>query len=298
MNQTVEQYLRIYCNYQQDDWSQHLSLAEFSYNNAQQASIGCSPFYANYGYNPQFNVDLRKFAKYPVQAAKEMAERLKHLHEDLSELIKSAQNQQAKYYDAKHKRVEFNVGDKVWLLSQNIRTQRPSKKLDWKRLGPYPILERIGTQAYRLQLPSPMKIHPVFHVSLLDRYIESDIPTRTQPPPPSVLVDNQVEFEVEEVLDSKIMQKRLFYLVKWKGYPVSDNSWEPASHLSNTRDLVDSFHAKYPNKPLAPLPPSSSKNVKRKSRSKGKVNFVGSSTIFYSSELSQASLEVKSSICI
>ena len=113
MNQTVEQYLRIYCNYQQDDWSQHLSLAEFSYNNAQHASIGCSPFYANYGYNAQFNVDLRKFANYPVQAAKDMAERLKHLHEDLSELIKSAQNQQAKYYDAKHKRVEFNVGDKV-----------------------------------------------------------------------------------------------------------------------------------------------------------------------------------------
>ena len=195
-----------------------------------------------------------------------MAERLKHLHENLSELIKSVQNQQAKYYDAKHKRVEFNVGDKVWLLSQNIRTQRPSKKLDWKRLGPYPILERIGTQAYRLQLPSSMKIHPVFHVSLLDRYVESDIPTRVQPPPQPVIVENEAEFEVEEVLDSKIMHKRLFYLVKWKGYPLSDNSWEPASHLANAKDLVDSFHAKYPNKASAPLPPSSS-NVKKKKQS-------------------------------
>ena len=78
---------------------------------------------------------------YPVQASKDIAERLKHLHEDLSELIKSAQNQQAKYYDAKHKCVELNVGDKVWLLSQNIHTKRPSKKLDWKRIGPFPILE-------------------------------------------------------------------------------------------------------------------------------------------------------------
>jgi len=296
MNQTVEQYLRIYCNYQQDDWSQHLSLAEFSYNNAQHASIGCSPFYANYGYNAQFNVDLRKFAKYPVQAAKDMAEQLKHLHEDLSELIKSAQNQQAKYYDTKHKRVEFSVGDKVWLLSRNIHMQRPSKKLDWKRLGPYPILERIGTQAYRLQLPLSMKIHPVFHVSLLDRYTESDIPTRIQLPPQPVIVDNQVEFEAEDVLDSKIMRKQLFYLVKWKGYPVSDNSWEPASHLSNARDLVDSFHAKYPNKPSAPSTPSPPpNNVKKKSRSKRKVNFVGVSTIFYFPEFPSASLEVKSS---
>jgi hypothetical protein len=114
-----------------------------------------------------------------------------------------------------------------------------------------------------------MKIHPVFHVSLLDRYIESDIPTRVQPPPPSVVIDNQVEFEVEEVLDSKFMRKRLFYLVKWKGYPVSDNSWEPLDHLPNAKDLVDSFHAKYPNKPSAsstPSTPSSPNNVNRRSK--------------------------------
>ena len=242
-------------------------------------------------------MDLHKFANYPVQAAKDMAERLKHLHEDLSELIKSAQNQQAKYYDAKHKRVEFNVGNKVWLLSQNIHTQRPSKKLNWKRLGPFPILEWIGMQAYWLELPLSMKIHPVFHISLLDRYIESDIPTRVQPPPQPIIVDNQVEFEAEDVLDSKIMRKRLFYLVKWKGYPVSDTSWEPAPNLANAKDLVDSFHAKYPNKPSAPLtaPPP---NVKKKRRSGRKVNFVGVSTVFYFSEFSLASLEVKSSICV
>jgi hypothetical protein len=224
-----------------------------------------------------------------------MAERLKNLHEDLTELIKMSQNQQAKYYDAKHKRVEFKVGDKVWLLSQNIHTQRPSKKLDWKRLGPYPILERIGTQAYRLQLPSSMKIHPVFHVSLLDRYVESDIPSRVVPPPPPVIVKDQVEFEVEDILDSKFMRKRLFYLVKWKGYPVCDNSWEPASHLSNAKDLVDSFHVKYPDKPSASLP-STSSGIKKKGRSRRKVNFVGSSMVFYSD--SSASLEVISSACV
>src|SRR5271169_251779 len=205
MNQTVEQYLRIYCNYHQDNWSELLSLAEFSYNNAQHASIGCSPFYANYGYNPRFTVELRQFSKHPVPAAEEMAKRLKTIHEDLTELIKAAQNQQAKYYDAKHKRVEFKVGDKVWLLSSNIRTQRPNKKLDWKRLGPYTITEKISTQAYRLQLPPSLKVHPVFHVSLLDWYNESDIPGRVQPPAPPVIVENQLEYEVEEVLDSRLM---------------------------------------------------------------------------------------------
>src|SRR5437667_3934318 len=135
----------------------------------------------NYGYNPRFTVELRQFSKHPVPAAEEMAKRLKTIHEDLTELIKVTQNQQARYYDAKHKRVEYKVGDKVWLLSSNIHTQRPSKKLDWKRLGPYPILERIGTHAYRLHLPPSLRIHPVFHISLLDCYYTLYIHCLIQP---------------------------------------------------------------------------------------------------------------------
>jgi len=277
MNQVVEQYLRIYCNHQQDNWSQLLSLAEFSYNNAQHTSIGCSPFYANYGYNPRFSVELRQFDEHPVPAAEDMAKRLKAIHEELTELIKVTQNQQAKYYDAKHKRIEYKVGDKVWLLSSNIRTQRPSKKLDWKRLGPYPIIERIGIQAYRLQLPLSLKIHPVFHVSLLDQYVESDIPGRSQPPPPPVIVEDQLEYEVEEVLDSRLTRNCLFYLVKWKNCPISENSWEPASHLANCKDLVTSFHSQYPDKPSAPLPPQRPDQPKRKRR-KRRVNFIGTTS--------------------
>ena len=301
MNQIVEQYLRIHCNYQQDNWSNLLSLAEFSYNNAQHSTIGCSPFYANYGYNPQFSVDIRQFSKYPVPAAKEMADRLKTLHEDLSELIKVAQNQQAKYYDAKHKRVEYQVGDKVWLLSQNIHTERPNKKLDWKRFGPYPIIERIGTQAYKLQLSPSMKIHPVFHVSLLERFIESDIPGRIQPTPPPVIIKNQVEYEVEDILDSKILRKRLFYLIKWKGYPISDNSWEPAYHLLNSKELIQEFHSQYPDKPSAPLPsiPTATTPKKKRGRPK-KVNFAGTCFTFYlpNSPLSASSGLTIASACV
>jgi hypothetical protein len=269
MNQTVEQYLRMYCNYQQDNWFEFLSISEFAYNNAHQTSTNCSPFYANYGYHPTFTVDLCHYSKLPVPTAKTFAENLKTLHDELIEHVKAAQNQQAKYYDAKHRRIEFSVGDKVWLLAPNIRTDRPSKKLDWKRLGPFTICERIGLQAYKLDLPASMKIHPVFHISLLEPYKSNLIPGRIQPPPPPVLVKDspELEYEVEEILDSKLLHRRLFYLIKWKGYPVSENSWEPASNVSNSPLLIRQFHSQYPNKPSA-VP--------------AKVCFLGSNIQFYS----------------
>jgi hypothetical protein len=248
MNQTLEQYLRIYCNYQQDDWTDHLDSAEFSYNNAKQPSIEHSPFYANYGYHPRFN-----FARYVqnsgTPSADSLVKHLRYMQDQLVENVKRAQNSQARYYDAKHQRIEFKVGDKVWLSLQNIRTQRPSKKLDWKKLGPFEITERIGMQAYRLALPPALKIHPVFHVSLLEPHKVNIIAGRTVAPSPPVVIDDSPEYEVEAILDSKISRSRLFYLVKWKGYPDSDNSWEPEIHVQHATDLVEKFHTRYPTKP-------------------------------------------------
>jgi len=162
MNQTLEQYLHIYCNYQQDDSFNLLSVAEFSYNNTQQTSLKSSPFHANYGYNPNFTIDLHanssNFPDSSVPAANDLADTSRQLHEHLIETLTFSQNQQAQYYDAKHERVEFNIGDKVWLLATNIRTQRPSKKLNWKQLGPYTVKKKVGTQPYQLDLSKPMKI--------------------------------------------------------------------------------------------------------------------------------------------
>jgi hypothetical protein len=258
MNQTIEQYLRIYCNYQQDNWHDNLPLAEFAYNNAFQSSIRCSPFYANYGYHPRFTVDLRRTKNPDIPAAKELAESLQHSHQALIENVKSAQNSQARYYDAKHLRIDFAVGDKVWLLSPNIHTERPSKKLDWKRLGPYLITERLGLQAYRLQLPKTMKLHPVFHVSLLEPYKSSNIPDRTRDPPPPVVVNNEEEYEVQEILDSRLRRNRLFYKVRWIGYSPAHDSWEPISAVENAPELVEAFHLRYPSKPR---PPSNSRSL-------------------------------------
>ena len=94
-----------------------------------------------------------------------------------------------------------------------------------------------------------MKVHSVFHVSLLKPYYLSMIPDRTCPPPPPIIVESKSEYEVEEILDSKYSHKCLFYLVKWKGYNPCDNSWEPTSFVKNAPHLIEVFYVKYPCRP-------------------------------------------------
>jgi hypothetical protein len=93
-------------------------------------------------------------------------------------------------------------GTLVWLPFKHIRSSRPSKRLDHKRLVPFLILELKGAVAYRLQLPDTMRIQPVFHVWLLEPFHPFTLPGRVAPSPSHIIVNEAFEFELEEILDS------------------------------------------------------------------------------------------------
>ena len=254
VNQVLEQYLRVFSNYKQSDWSKLLPVAEFAYNNSIHATTGISPFFANKGYNPRLD-----FSPVPVVTNSPTAEKyvaqLADLHSMLREEIKLANERSAKHYDVHHMQApSFAVGDKVWLSRRNIRTNRPTRKLDDRFLGPFLIKEKISSHAYRLDLPASMsKIHNVFSVNLLEPYAENAIPGRIQPPPGPIEVDGDQEYEVALILDSKLDKRykpSLRYLVSWEGYTGPDSmTWEPPSSLSNCQDLVHQFHEQNPDKP-------------------------------------------------
>jgi hypothetical protein len=254
VNQVLEQYLRIFCDYQQDNWSQLLPLGEFAYNNAKHSTTQVSPFFANHGYHPRCTIKVRVPAEEPNSqnpAAEHIVERFKTIHTQLRSDLREAQVKYKKHFDAHVKELPpFKVGDMVWLSRKNISTTRPSRKLDFRRLGPYKIIKCIGESqlAFKLELPPTMRIHPVFHGSLLSPYHPNIIPGRTQPPPPPVEIEGQQEYEVEEVLDSKILRNKLKYLVSWVGYGPEDRTWEPAENLQNSDEEVERFHARYPNR--------------------------------------------------
>jgi hypothetical protein len=123
--------------------------------------------------------------------------------------------------------------------------------LDYKLIGPYTILEKVGSRAYKLDLPPSVQLHPVFHISLLEP-AEPDsgpIPGHIQPPPPPVIINNEEEWELEEVVDSRHHRNQLQYRVKWTGFHDQDKAWYPATNFENSQDAVQWFHRRYPQKP-------------------------------------------------
>jgi len=159
--------------------------------------------------------------------------------------------------DAKHTPApDFKVGDQVYVKAKYCWSTRPSKKLSEKNLGPYAIIAQVGSLSFTLRLPDSMHaVHPVFHVSQLEPAIPNTIPDRIQPPPPLVEVDGEPEFEISEILDSKVDRRcrmcKLLYLVHWSGYEGTDEetSWLLATELGNTTELLENYHVRYPDKP-------------------------------------------------
>ena len=119
----------------------------------------------------------------------------------MRENMKAAQEQIVKYYNIKvaAKEPQFKVRDWVMVNAKNIKTRRPSKKLDYKLRGKFKIKRLIGTYAYELELPPGVgKIHPVFHISLLEPYHENTIPGRREPTPPPIDLEEQ-EYLIDRI---------------------------------------------------------------------------------------------------
>ena len=138
--------------------------------------------------------------------AREYAVNLESLHQYLHEEMAAAQKRYQGPADARRSPTpDFKVSNQVYVKAKYFRSTRPSKKLSEKNLGPYPIIAQVGTLSFTIHLPDSMRaVHPVFHVSQLEPTTPNTILNRSQPPPPPVEVDGEPEYEITEILDSKL----------------------------------------------------------------------------------------------
>ena len=242
VNRVLEDMLRHYVgSLRHGDWDKCLTAAEFAINNSFHTSSGSTPFRLNYGRDPRLPVTILP-SKFPAPAA--FADRMAEGLAEAKNHLQAAQQRQKNYYDMSRRDVSFTEGEEVLLSTKHLNLRRTgdkgsTPKLLPKWIGPFPVTKVVGKGAYQLELPNTIKVHNVFHVSLLKPY-RSD--GRVQPPDPVVCEDDGEEyFYVERVLDHRINKRGRKqykeYLVKWAGYGTEHNSWEPESSLIETDQL-------------------------------------------------------------
>ena len=244
-NQTLQEYLRAFCSECQNEWAKRLPIAEFAYNNAYRSDLKCSPFFAVYGYDPSMRFDVEgAVSQGRVPAVAKRLETLQELRKSLQKRLEQASESQAKYYNQKHKPMQFKKNDLVLVSTKNLRLRGPSAKMSQRFMGPFRVDEPIGKQAYRLHLPTRMKIHNVFHVSALEPYQE-----RAGAPPalPIPELEEQDDWEIEQILDRERVRGACWYLVKWKDWPEEYNQWLPSEGLAGASDMLKDFEAQHPS---------------------------------------------------
>jgi hypothetical protein len=237
-NRTLEDVLRNYVSNKQNDWDDHLTAAEIAVNSSVQSSTGFTPYYLNYGDHPVLPT------QFPLQYINNdsLYDMLQQLSSNLALAKKNMENareRQAHYANMSRRDVTFQVGEEVLLSTQNLKLPAGiTRKLANKYTGPFKVLESVSETSYKLQLPKDWNIHPVFHVSLLKKYVANSRSSSQQTIEINNTESGNPEYEVEKIIGKRLgRDQQMEYLVLWKGYPESESTWESYDIVKDLKAL-------------------------------------------------------------
>ena len=235
-NQWVEQYLQMYTSVRQDNWNAWLPIVTFVHNHWPNTTTKCSPHKVLLGCHPSA-------AEEPTFMTNNETVETRHqlINQHQEAALQALNNVVQNTPTGQHK-----VGDWVWLEAKHLALPYTFTKLAPKHHGPFQIMKEVSPVAYQLELPRAWTIHDIFHSSLLTPYKETlEHGAQFQHPPPE-LIDNEEEYEVEDIINHWYYGKghQLQYLIQWKGYSVVDDTWEPADQV-HANALVRKYHSKH-----------------------------------------------------
>lgn len=236
LNRCVEKYLRGLVSHRPRQWAKWLSLAEWWYNTAYNSAIERSPYEALYGVQPR-QLCIPAGHRTTVESITDFQVRREAMNQLLKESITMAQNEYRQYADAKRTEASLQVGEMVFLKLQPHRqlsvAVRRYLKLSHKYFGPYKVLERIGSVAYRLELPVGSMVHPVFHISLLKKRIGTQYAVTTELP--KIGADGQFLVYPVKILQRRMVKRNnqavIQWLIQWGHSIPEDASWEDATTI-------------------------------------------------------------------
>ena len=232
LNQEMEQYLRIFCGRRQHDWADWLACAKFSINNKINSSTGYSPFFLNYGRNPQCPLLPLWKSLSGVPRADEFAKQMSALAKETSAALTLANIAMKRSFDKHHRDLPpLLPGSLVLLDSKGIDIDTPSRKLSDKRHGPFEIIEQIGDVSYRLKLPTTWKIHDVFHISKLTPFTTPTFPSQSsQSNTPSLTSTD--DRSLQSILEHKSLRHKTIFLTLLSGESPENARWLSKHELS------------------------------------------------------------------
>ncbi|KAL0303357.1 UNVERIFIED_CONTAM: Transposon Ty3-G Gag-Pol polyprotein [Sesamum radiatum] len=244
-NSMLEEYLRHFVRGTQKDCVKLLDVAQLCFNAQNSSSTNKSAFEIVIGKQPLLphTLDSPQGVRSPL--ARSFSKEWKQNVGIARSFLEKAQKQMKKYADQNRRFTEFNARDLVMVKVPDPRLSKSSRgrdpRLMQKYVGPLPVIKRIGTVAYKIELPPWWKIHNVFHVSQLKKY------ARNQPSRPQLELMKTKEKVAEAILNHRVTrtakQKHTEYLVKWKGCSSEENTWERVTNLKAFLPLVEAYHA-------------------------------------------------------
>ncbi|KAF7117266.1 hypothetical protein RHSIM_RhsimMtG0001900 (mitochondrion) [Rhododendron simsii] len=252
-NYMRQEYLRHFVNANQKNWVELLDVAQLCFNSQRSSSTGKSPFEIVTGQQPLLPHTVEGPYEGKSPRAFQFAREWKRNHDLVRAYLEKAASKMKKWADEHRRPLEFKAGDQVLvkLKSDERKYLRGrDKRLVRKYEGPVTIIKKIGKCAYKIDAPSWLKVHPVFHVSLLKPYNpDKEDPSRNESQRQPITVKagkKSVECILADRVKKVSRKQQRQYLVKWKGLGDDEISWEREADLTAFKEEIEAYWAKLP----------------------------------------------------